>query len=103
MKTMALLILMLCLLQPFACFAHPCDSSLGNPVAVDSSGNSGSHSHNHDGDKCDSSICCADYIFQSTGVVVIYAPLVSVIVPPTRFQKMLTVIIPIVVPPQTLA
>ena len=101
MKTMALLILMLCLLQPVACFAYPCDSSLGAPDTVDSSGKSGCPSHNQDADSCDSTVCCAEFTHLNDGISVAYAPLVSLLVTPEKYQKLPKVIIPIFVPPQS--
>jgi hypothetical protein len=103
MKMMSLIILVLCLLQPLACFAHPCDSCLGNPDIVDTTDNSKSHTHSQDTDNCDSSFCCADYVIQLPGITVNYAPLVSSFVMPERYKKLPTIVIPIFIPPQNLA
>ncbi|MEI6704308.1 MAG: hypothetical protein WCL71_12355 [Deltaproteobacteria bacterium] len=103
MKTMALIILLLFLLQPLACFAHSCDSCLGNPDIVDTSGKSEGNPHNQDADICDSTVCYEESIKPSTGITVIYTPLVSVIAPPERYTKLLKVVMPIFVPPQNVA
>ena len=101
MKMLALIIIVLCLLQPVACFAHPCDSSLGSPVAADTSGKTGCPSHNQDADSCDSTVCCAECIYLNPGISVVYAPLVSLLVTPEKYKKLPKVIIPIFVPPQS--
>jgi hypothetical protein len=103
MKIVALIILLLSLLQPLACFAHPCDSCLGNVDAADTSDTSGNPSHNNDADNCESSVCCAEYVNPDSGVTLKYAPLVSVLVMTERYQKLPTVVIPIFIPPQNLA
>lgn len=103
MKTMSLILLVLSLLQPLACFAHPCDSCLGHTDIVDTSGNPQSPSHSQDADNCDSTFCCAYYIIQLPEIAVNYAPLVSTFVMPERYQKLPTVVIPIFIPPQNLA
>ena len=94
---------MLCLLQPLAVFTHPCASCLDIQGSVDTSGNSGSHSHNQDVDVSDSTICCEENVYLNSLITVIYAPLVSVIVLPERYQELPNVVIPIFVPPQSLA
>jgi hypothetical protein len=103
MKMVSLLILVLYLLLPLACFAHPCDSCLDNPDTADSSGKSGSHSHSQDADSCDTTICCEEYINLSSEITIIYAPLVSAIVTHECYQRLPKVVIPIFVPPQSLA
>jgi hypothetical protein len=103
MKIVALIILIVSLLQPLACFARPCDSCLGNVDAADTSGTSGSHSHKHDADSCDSTICCAEYESLDSGITIKYAPLVSVLVTTERYQELPMVVIPIFIPPQNLA
>ncbi len=102
MKTVALIVLLLCLLQPLACYAHPCASCLDYPDTEDTSGKSGNHSHDQDTDSCDSTVCCAEYVNLSPDNTVIYAPLVSVVVTPETFQKLPKIVIPIFVPPQSL-
>jgi len=103
MKIVSLIILLLCLLQPMACFAYPCDSCPGNPDIEDVPAKSGSHSHSQDVDSCDSTVCCEEIISSNTGNTVIYAPLISVITMPERNQKLLKLVIPIFVPPQNLS
>ncbi len=102
MKTVSLIILLMFLLQPLACFDHPCDSCMGNADTIDTSGTS-SHSHHQDADGCDLTVCCAEYINLHSGIAVIYAPLVSVIIPRERYQKLPNVIRPIFVPPQSIS
>jgi hypothetical protein len=102
MKIVALIILIVSLLQPLACFAHPCDSCLGNVDTANTSGTSGSHSHNHDADDCDSSVCCAEYVTMDSEITVKFAPLVSALVTTERYQKLPTVVMPIFIPPQNL-
>jgi hypothetical protein len=94
---------MLCLLQPLAGFTHPFASCLDIQDSMDTSGNSGSHSHNQDADVSDSTTCCEENVYLNSEITVIYAPLVSVIVTPERYQKLPKVFIPIFVPPQSLA
>jgi hypothetical protein len=103
MKIVALIILIVSLLQPLACFAHPCESCLGNVDTADTSGTSGSNSHNQDIDSCDSTVCCAEYVPMDSEITIKYAPLVSVLVATERYQKLPTVVIPIFIPPQNLA
>jgi hypothetical protein len=94
---------MLCLLQPLAGFTHPCAFCLDIQGSVDTSGNSGSHSHNQDAEVCDSTICGEENVYLNSFIAVIYAPLVSLIVIPGSYQKLPKVFIPIFVPPQSLA
>jgi hypothetical protein len=103
MKTLSLIILVLFLLQPLACFTHVCDSSMGNPDVADTPCKSGSHSHSQDADSCDSTVCCAEYTSPKSGISVVYLPLVSEIVVPQQYQKLPNVVIPIFVPPQSLS
>ena len=103
MKIAALIILVLFLLQPLACFAHPCDSCLGKPDSADTSGTTGSGTHSQDADNCDSTFCCAAYLHDVTKATVIYLPLVSVFFPSERSQKLPKIVIPIFIPPQKLA
>jgi hypothetical protein len=102
MKTMALIILLLFLLQPLACFAHSCDSFQGKPDIVDTSGKSEGNPHNQDADVCDSTVCCEGNIYLNSQITVIYAPLVSIVATPERNTKLLKVVMPIFVPPQNL-
>jgi hypothetical protein len=102
-KTMSLILLVLCLLQPLACYACPCDSSLGSPDVVDTSGQADSHSHNHDSDNCDSTVCCAVCLHQFNDTLVNYTPSVSVTIPPEKYQHLPDVVMPIFIPPQNLA
>jgi hypothetical protein len=106
MKIAALIILVLFLLQPLACFAHPCDSCLGKPDSADTSGTTGttgSSTHSQDADNCDSTFCCAVYLHDDTRAAIIYLPLVSALFPPERSQKLPKIVIPIFIPPQKLA
>lgn len=102
MKSVSLLIILVYLLLPLACFAYPCDSYLDSQDTADSSGKSGSHSNSQDADNCDSTTCCAEYTSKNALLNVIYQPLVSVNLPPKRYQKLPEVVIPIFVPPQSL-
>ncbi|MFZ4856947.1 MAG: hypothetical protein ACOYL3_11170 [Desulfuromonadaceae bacterium] len=101
MKTVALILLMLCLLQPLACFAYPCDSCLGATDIADSPGEPGQHSHNRDADSCDTTVCCAECLHIRSGITLIYAPLVSPFRLPERNHYLPQVVIPIFVPPQS--
>jgi hypothetical protein len=102
-RTVSLIILVLYLLQPLACFACPCDSSLGGSDMVDTTNQSGSHSHTHDSDNCDSTLCCADAVIPFSEITLTYAPIVSVYVVPERYQRLPNVVIPIFLPPQNLS
>ena len=101
MKVVALILLVLCLLQPVACFAHPCDSCLGSAEVADSSGAPERHSHNHDADSCDTTVCCAECLHMETGITLVYAPLVLPFRLPERKHYLPQVVIPIFVPPQS--
>ena len=103
MKTVALIILMLCLLQPLVCFAHPCESCFGAADIADSSEGSGQQSHNHDADSCDTTVCCAECLHMGCGITLVYAPLVSPFRVPEPNQYLPQVVIPIFVPPQSLS
>lgn len=102
MKAISIIILMLCLLQPLVCFAHPCSSTLDAPDTVDISDTSGETPSHHDSDNCDSTVCCAEYIGQSFSTTVAYAPIISVTAAPEQFKKLPRVVIPIFIPPQNL-
>lgn len=103
MKIVSLIILALYLLQPLACFAHPCDSFLNSPNAVETLDESGNQSSSQDADRCDSTLCCGECICQNSGITVSYAPLVSVIVTSERHQILPNIVIPIFVPPQNIS
>ena len=103
MKAISLILLMLCLLQPLACFAHPCTSSLGDLDSVAASTDSADTASHHDSDNCDSTFCCAEYIGQSFVTTVSYAPVISATPPLEQFRKLPRVVIPIFIPPQNLA
>jgi len=102
-KTVALIIIVMSLLQTSACFIRPCNSCLRTPDIVDTSGNSGNYSHDQDTDGCDTTVCCAVYISQNAGVTVKYAPRESLLITQERYYELPTVVIPIFVPPQNLA
>lgn len=101
MKMIALIILLLSLLQPLACFAHPCDSCLGNTDTENTSDKTEKQTHHHDSDNCDSTVCCAVYIELHSDSTPNYAPLVSIIITPEWHQKLQEVVFPIFVPPQS--
>jgi hypothetical protein len=88
------------LLQAPVCFAHPCESSPGHPDSADTSGQSGSHTHDQDSDNCDSTVCCAEYVSLDSVITINYTPLVSVSIPSGQYQKLPPVVIPIFIPPQ---
>jgi hypothetical protein len=73
---------------------------MGTVDAVDTSETSGSHSHKHDADSCDSSVCCAIYARFDSEISAKYTPLVSQLVTTERYQKLPTIVIPIFIPPQ---
>ena len=102
MKAVAYILLILCLLQPLACFASPCDSCLGSTDIADSSGEPGRHTHDQDADSCDTTVCCAVCLHSASRITLIYAPLVSELRIPERHQNLPQVVIPIFVPPQRL-
>ena len=102
MKAVACILLILCLLQPLACFAHPCDSCLGSADITGSSGEPGRHSYDHDADSCDTAVCCAECLYSTSGITLIYAPLVSELLIPERHENLPQIVIPIFVPPQSL-
>lgn len=103
MKVISFILLVMLLLQPAACFAHPCDSSLGHPGTADTSGQSGSHTHSQDSDNCDSTVCCAEYVSVDSFITINYLPLVTVNIPAGQYQKLSPVVLPIFIPPQNLS
>jgi hypothetical protein len=103
MKLVSLILLVMLLLQPMACFAHPCDSSLGHQDSADTSGQSGSHTHSQDSDDCDSTVCCAEYVSVDSVITINYSPLVTIDFPSRMYQKLPPVVIPIFIPPQNLS
>jgi len=103
MKVVSLIILVLYLLLPLACFAHPCESCLGNTTTEDSTGTAGKHSHNQDADNCDSTTCCAASIVQDFGFIADYRPIITEIVVPEQQQKLQQIVFQIFIPPQNLA
>lgn len=103
MKMVSLIFLVIYLLQPLACFAHPCDSYLSTPDFTNSTGKSENPSHHHDSDNCETTSCCAVCIFPAYEIIINYSPLVSIFVASERHQKLPTVDLPIFVPPQSLS
>ena len=102
MKTMSLIILVLCLLQPLAGFANPCASCLNNQLTADNSGNAGAVPIHQDADTTDCTDCCDENVYLKSGVTVKYVPLALPIIAPALNNKQLKVVIPIFVPPQNL-
>lgn len=102
MKAVSFIILMLCLLQPLACFAQPCSSCLRASDTVDISDEAGDHSAQHDSDDCASTLCCAEYILQNIINAVSYAPVISRTVAFEQLQRLPRIVIPIFIPPQNL-
>lgn len=98
-----MLILLMFLLQPLACFAHPCTSFLKHQDVVDTSDDSGSRLPSHqDSDGCDSAVCCAEYIHFGFRTMLVYEPLVSVALASEQHPRLPTIVIPIFIPPQNL-
>jgi hypothetical protein len=102
MKTVSLIILMLCLLQPLASLGHPCASSLNNQGTADSSGHSKAVPLHLDADITDCSDCCDDTIFLKPYITAIDMLLVTLVIMPGRNTKLCKIVIPIFVPPQNL-
>jgi hypothetical protein len=103
MKLLGILIIVMYLLMPLACFAHPCESCLDAVSDIsDTSGVPGSHSHSHDADNCDSTFCCAECTHLQHEIPVVYSPRVTVLEIFERYQHFPTVVIPIFIPPQNL-
>lgn len=103
MKAMSVLIIVMYLLLPVACLAHPCESCFERPGMTDTSGNGTHHSHSQDSDNCDSTVCCADSGIQLTGIFASYAPVVSEIVTTESYQRLPAIVMPIITPPQNLS
>lgn len=103
MKAISIIILMLCLLQPLVCFAHPCTSCLDASDTVDVSDSADAATPHHDSDNCDSTVCCAEFIGQSFTASIVYAPVISVASTPEQFKRLPRVVIPIFIPPQNFA
>ncbi|MDD2898680.1 MAG: hypothetical protein PHI31_08185 [Desulfuromonadaceae bacterium] len=102
-KSVTLIIILMFLLQPFACFTHPCISCLNHQAFADSSGKAGDHPSTEDPDGCDSTVCCAMFVQTVCEVSLKYAPLVTVDVAFIRYPKLPTVVLPIFIPPQNCA
>lgn len=98
MKTVSLILLILCLLQPVVCFAHPCVCP-----ATDSSGTSEKHPQHQDADNCDLTVCCAEYVNVNATSTVVYLPLVTDHVLHEREHRLPEIVMPIFIPPQNLA
>ena len=103
MKMVSLIFLVIYLLQPLACFAHPCDSYLTTPDFANSTDTSEDPSHHHDSDNCETTSCCAVCIIMTHEIKINYSPLVSILVVSERHQKLPTVDLPIFVPPQSIS
>ena len=75
-----LTIALLCitLTMPVACFAHPCVIGADAPQAFAETvaGQSDPPPMQHDLDDCDSTLCCAEYVPESTHTDLRYLPLV---------------------------
>jgi hypothetical protein len=96
-----LLILLMFLLQPLACFAHPCTSSLKHQDVVDTSDDSGNRLPFHqDSDGCDSAVCCSEYIHFGFRAMLVSETLVSVALVSGQHPRLPTIVIPIFIPPQ---
>ena len=102
MKTISLIILVLCLLQPLAGLANPCDLCMNNQITVDNSGSTGAVPIHQDYDITDFTDCYDENIYLKTEVKILYAPLVSSIFTPLLNNELLKVVMPIFVPPQNL-
>jgi len=102
MRMVALIIVVMFLLQPLACFSHPCDSCLGGNDLVDTSETSANHTHDQNTDSCDSTVCCAEYAPLDSGAALLYQPLVSALITNERRSRLPSVVIPIFIPPQNL-
>ena len=103
MKTVSLIILVLCLLQPLASFTHPCAVCMAHQGDVETSDTSGAMPINQNTPLNDCTTYCDDTIYLQSDITVINVPLVSVIIKPERHTKLLKVVMPIFVPPQNLA
>lgn len=102
MRCICIILLVMYLLVPMACFAHPCASCLGIPDSADTS-DTGHHSQSHQTDSCDTSVCCGAYLITSFAFGALYAPLVVTTVTPEQYKMLPEVVMPIIVPPQNYA
>ncbi|MEI6215395.1 MAG: hypothetical protein WCP10_14925 [Desulfuromonadales bacterium] len=101
MKVAYLILLCLYICQPLACYSYPCESYLHeNSGTVDTSGQTGEHSHGHDSDNCDSSACCAECVAVDSIVEIVYAPFVTVMASIERLRLLPEVFLSIFIPPQ---
>jgi hypothetical protein len=101
MKCICLILLVLYLLLPMACFAHPCASCLGLPDSADTS-ETGHQSQSHQADSCDTSVCCGACLINSFAKVTFNAPLVVMTVTPEQYKMLPEIVMPIIVPPQNI-
>lgn len=102
-KIIALIILILCLLQPLVCFSHPCASGLGCLDTMETSETSENDTHNQNADNCDLTVCCAEYVNSIDSIGAAYDPLVSVFATPERESMLPKIVMPIFIPPQILS
>lgn len=101
-RIVSVIILVLCLLQPLACFSHPCATCLDKSDKSDTSETHETHTHNQDADNCDLTVCCAEYLNYSNKYLVAYKPFISVTVTIEQSHELSKVVFPIYVPPQNL-
>jgi hypothetical protein len=99
-KFVATVIIVITLLTPVACFAHPCGNGWGSETIA---GHLDQCPLEHDTDDCDSTCCCADYAPSSSCERVRYTPIISKFLVSLQINKLQKVVIPIFIPPQNLA
>lgn len=100
LKFVALIIIVLCLMQPLACFEHPCASCLGALDTSNTHDAPGDRTHNHDQDNCDSSVCCAEYVNMNDRTIVVYSPVISKLAPFEKHQQLPDIVASIYIPPR---
>lgn len=109
MKITSLILILIYLLLPVLCLAHPC-SSLGELAHQDTaieftSGQSDECpvNHNNDNDNCETSCCCAEQIITSTLLKVLYPTLTDRILPYEPHLALPGFIDRIFIPPQNIS
>ncbi len=103
-NSVSIILILITLLMPVACFAHLCDTGAAAPHASAEAGvEQPDHCPvPHDSDDCDSTCCCAGYRPQPLFADLRYAPVVTTLHPADIVPFLAEILTRIYVPPQNL-